>query len=82
MMAPAKVEEKTSVLLIGSGGVGTMGAYALETGGLAEVTAICRSNFNAVENAGFSVDSIDHGSNIKGFKPTTSMAKPSYYRKG
>ncbi|CZT23502.1 related to ketopantoate reductase [Ramularia collo-cygni] len=61
---------KASVLLIGSGGVGTMAAYALETGGRAEVTAVCRSNYDAVKTAGFCIDSLDHGQGIKGFKPT------------
>lgn len=47
-----------------------MAAYALETGGLAEVTAICRSNYEAVQKNGFTIDSIEHGSNITGFRPT------------
>lgn len=75
--------EKKNVLLVGSGGVGTMGAYALETGGRATVTAILRSNYAAVEKNGFSIDSIDHGKGIKGWKPTTSklVEYPSLYLK-
>jgi ketopantoate reductase len=61
---------KTRVLLIGSGAVGTMAAYALEAGGLVEVTAVLRSNYDAVEKNGFSIDSIEHGMGITGFRPT------------
>ncbi|EME86336.1 uncharacterized protein MYCFIDRAFT_65525 [Pseudocercospora fijiensis CIRAD86] len=64
------LERKSRVLLIGTGGVGTMAAYALETGHKAEVTAICRSNYNVVSSQGFTIDSIDHGPGITGFKPT------------
>lgn len=63
---------KANVLLIGSGGVGTMGAYALESGGKAAVTAVLRSNYKIVEEKGFKINSIEHGSDIEGFKPTTS----------
>jgi ketopantoate reductase len=63
---------KAKVLLIGSGGVGTMAAYALESGGKAAVTAVLRSNYDAVNKNGFDIDSIEHGSDIKGFRPTNS----------
>jgi ketopantoate reductase len=62
---------KANVLLVGSGGVGTMGAYALEAGGKATVTAVLRSNYDAVEKSGFSFDSIDHGK-ATGWKPSQS----------
>ncbi|KAF2767801.1 putative 2-dehydropantoate 2-reductase [Teratosphaeria nubilosa] len=61
---------KTRILLIGSGAVGTMAAYALEAGGQAEVTAVLRSNFDVVTRQGFSIDSIDHGRGITGFRPS------------
>lgn len=61
---------KTQVLVVGSGGVGTLAAYALEVGGQAEVTAICRSNYEAVKRHGFTIDSIEHGSDITGFRPS------------
>lgn len=67
-MAP-KPEMKVKILLIGSESVGTMAAYALETGGLAEVTSVLRSNFSAVEQSGFSIDSVDHGRGICGWRP-------------
>ncbi|CAI7602431.1 unnamed protein product [Penicillium viridicatum] len=61
---------KANVLLIGSGGVGTMATYALQTGGKADVTAVLRSNFKVVSENGFSIDSVQHGDGITGFKPT------------
>ncbi|KAI1379746.1 2-dehydropantoate 2-reductase family [Hypoxylon crocopeplum] len=60
---------KAKVLLVGSGGVGTMGAYAMEAGGLCEVTAVLRSNFATVSQKGFDISSINHGE-IKGWKPS------------
>lgn len=47
-----------------------MVSYALETGGRAEVTAVLRSNFEAVKQNGFSIDSIDHGQGINGWRPS------------
>ncbi len=48
-----------------------MAAYALETGGKAEVTAVLRSNYDMVSKSGFSIDSIEHGQGIKGFRPSS-----------
>ncbi|BCR85728.1 ketopantoate reductase family protein [Aspergillus chevalieri] len=62
-------QSKLKILLIGSGGIGTITAYALETGGLAEVTAILRSNFAVVEKNGFTIDSVDHGY-VQGWRPS------------
>ena len=47
-----------------------MASYALETGGKAEVTAVLRSNYRAVQKNGFCIDSVEHGKGIKGFRPT------------
>ncbi|CAJ2509075.1 Uu.00g141010.m01.CDS01 [Anthostomella pinea] len=47
-----------------------MAAYALESGGKAEVTAVLRSNYDAVEASGIDIDSIEHGHDIKGWRPT------------
>lgn len=68
-MSPT-MEAKSKVLLIGCGAVGTMAAYALETGGRAEVTAILRSNYEEVQANGFRIDSIEHGRDIRGFRPS------------
>ena len=60
---------KKTVLLIGGGGVGTIAALNLDIGGLAEVTIVLRSNFNAVNEKGFQIESCDHGV-IKNWKPS------------
>lgn len=64
-------DKKANVLLVGSGGVGTMAAYALEKGGKASVTAVLRSNYSVVEEQGFHIISIEHGE-IQGWRPSTS----------
>jgi len=48
-----------------------MAAYNIEAGGLATVTAALRSNYEAVNQNGFTITSLDHGY-IKGWKPTRS----------
>ncbi|KAK8087620.1 hypothetical protein PG997_002581 [Apiospora hydei] len=39
-------------------------------GGKAEVTAVLRSNYDAVAEKGFKIDSIEHGHDIKGWRPS------------
>jgi ketopantoate reductase len=53
-----------------------MGAYNLEAGGRASVTAVLRSNYEAVKKDGFNLTSMDHGG-IKGWKPTTRIVSAS-----
>lgn len=65
-------ESKARVLIVGMGGVGAMAAYALETGGKAEVTAIMRSNYDSVQKNGFDIDSVQYGHDIRGWRPTNS----------
>ncbi|GKT76205.1 hypothetical protein ColTof4_08628 [Colletotrichum tofieldiae] len=65
--------DKTQVLLVGGGGIGTMAALNLERGGLAEVTAVLRSNFEIVSRKGFSIKSCDHGS-LENWRPTQSQS--------
>ncbi|KAI1017935.1 hypothetical protein LB504_003913 [Fusarium proliferatum] len=60
---------KSRVLVVGTGGIGTMSAYALEAGGKAEVTAVLRSNYEAVVRHGFDIDSVLYGE-IKSWRPT------------
>ncbi|GME57759.1 putative 2-dehydropantoate 2-reductase family protein [Neofusicoccum parvum] len=62
-------ESKANVLLVGSGGVGTIGALNLEVGGLASVTAVLRSNYDAVVKNGFHIKSCDHGT-IESWRPS------------
>ncbi|EDK35922.2 hypothetical protein PGUG_00020 [Meyerozyma guilliermondii ATCC 6260] len=60
---------KSNIVLIGSGGVGTIAAYGLELGGKASVTAVVRSDYNVVVNKGYKIDSCDYG-HVESFKPT------------
>ena len=62
---------KKNVLLVGSGAIGTMGAFGLEAGGKASVTAVLRSNYAAVEKDGFDIDSVDYGVH-KNWRPAKS----------
>ena len=52
-----------------------MASYALETGDHAEVTSVLRSNYEIVQKNGFSIDSLEHGNGIKGFRPTHVVNK-------
>jgi ketopantoate reductase len=63
---------KVNVLLVGSGGVGTIAAVNLELGGLAKVTAVLRSNFEIVRRKGFTITSVDHGK-LSGWRPTKGV---------
>ncbi|KAH8819485.1 2-dehydropantoate 2-reductase family protein [Xylogone sp. PMI_703] len=60
---------KSNILLVGAGAVGTIGALNIETGGFGSVTAVLRSNYEAVIESGFRIDSIDHG-HLTGWRPT------------
>ncbi|KAJ5725884.1 2-dehydropantoate 2-reductase family protein [Penicillium malachiteum] len=53
--------DKAKVLIIGGGSVGTIAALNLQSGDLAEVTLVLRSNYQVVEDNGFSIESCDHG---------------------
>jgi ketopantoate reductase len=73
-MAQEPTDPKKLVLLIGCGGVGTIAALNLETGGRAEVHAVLRSNFEKVTELGFCIQSCDHGE-IKGWRPSKGQGK-------
>lgn len=60
---------KENILLVGSGGVGTMAAYALEYSGKASVTSVLRSDYARVVDKGFTIDSCDYG-HVEGFRTT------------
>ncbi|KAJ3540012.1 hypothetical protein NM208_g5242 [Fusarium decemcellulare] len=61
--------DKANVLLVGGGGVGTIAALNIETGGLGVVTSVLRSNFEIVNQRGYVIQSVDHGQ-LHGWKPT------------
>lgn len=65
--------QKKNVLIIGGGAVGAIAALNLEAGGLATVTLVLRSNYNAVNAYGFDIQSTDHG-RIQGWKPSVSAS--------
>lgn len=62
---------KARILLVGSGGIGTITALNLEAGGLATVSCVLRSNYKNVTENGFKIDAIDHGQ-IASWRPTES----------
>lgn len=64
--------KKANVLILGGGAVGAIAAVNLEVGGLAEVTAVLRSNFKAVDKNGYIIESVDHGK-LAGWRPTKGM---------
>ncbi|KAI1271315.1 putative 2-dehydropantoate 2-reductase [Xylaria sp. FL0933] len=66
-------QAKARVLIVGSGGVGTMAAYALEKGGKADVTVVCRSNYAHMNTYGIDIDSVDHGHRIMHWRPTNIL---------
>lgn len=69
---------KSNILLLGSGGVGTIVALNLEAGGLASVTAVCRSNYDQVTDEGFTIRSCDHGE-LQEWRPSNGKSlNPSF----
>ncbi|KAF1916037.1 6-phosphogluconate dehydrogenase [Ampelomyces quisqualis] len=60
---------KKSVLVIGGGAVGAIAALNLDLGGLAVVTLVLRSNYEAVNKSGYDFESCDHGT-VNAWKPS------------
>lgn len=71
-MSPSKTAKAPNVMLVGAGGVGTIGCVALESAG-AHVTAVLRSNYNTVLKKGYTIDSLDYGK-LEGWRPSKSTA--------
>lgn len=67
--AMADAPEKKTVLIVGGGAVGAIAALNLEVGGLAEVTLVLRSNYDAVSKDGFDIKSCDHG-HVRNWRPS------------
>ncbi|CAR22291.1 ketopantoate reductase family protein [Lachancea thermotolerans CBS 6340] len=63
------MDSKCKVLLVGSGGVGTIASYALEYAGKTKVTSVLRSDYDRVLEKGFSINSCDYGNGLI-FKPS------------
>lgn len=65
---------KKTVLVIGGGAVGAVAALNLETGGQVDVTIVLRSNYDAVEQSGYTFESCDHGI-VRNWKPTVGASR-------
>lgn len=59
---------KREVLLVGSGGVGTIVGYGINYTNNANLSAVLRRDYEKVNEKGFDITSIDYG-DIKGWKP-------------
>ena len=70
----AETQRAPEVLLLGFGGVGTLYAYILQTGG-ANVTAVCRSNYETVRANGIDVLSAKFGEH-RAWRPTRVIREP------
>lgn len=64
---------KSWVLVVRTGGIGTVCAYALEHGRLTEVTAVMRSTYDLAIKQEIDIDSVDFGHSIKSWRPTASV---------
>ncbi|KAJ2443671.1 hypothetical protein GGF42_006554 [Coemansia sp. RSA 2424] len=56
------------VLLFGSGALGSVFAWRLQSTGAVEITAVCRSNYEAVRQHGFRIKSLAYGDHV--YKPS------------
>ncbi|KAJ2317274.1 Oxidoreductase, partial [Coemansia sp. RSA 2681] len=60
--------EEAIVLLFGSGALGSVFAWRLQSTGAVEITAVCRSNYEAVRQHGFRIKSLAYGDHV--YKPS------------
>ena len=65
--------DKANIQLVGCGGIGTISAVNLETGGRAKVTAILCSNYEVVRLRAFDIRSTGHEV-VQYFKPITGTS--------
>lgn len=56
------------IVLVGSGGVGSIAAYALDLNDSVELTTVIRSDYDTVMEKGFRIESVDYG-NIDLWRP-------------
>ncbi|KAG7887890.1 hypothetical protein KL936_003908 [Ogataea polymorpha] len=59
---------KPNVLLIGTGGVGTIVAYGIDYVGKSNLSVVVRRDYSKVKDDGWEINSCDYGT-IKGWKP-------------
>ncbi|EGW35302.1 uncharacterized protein SPAPADRAFT_58524 [Spathaspora passalidarum NRRL Y-27907] len=67
-MTPATSVTKPKVLIIGSGGVGTISALSLTTNNKCEVTLVVRSDYELISTKGYSINSCTYGE-LTNWKP-------------
>ncbi|KAK2746155.1 hypothetical protein FQN55_005784 [Onygenales sp. PD_40] len=58
-----------SIIVVGSGGVGTIATLVLEKSRRARVTAVLRCRYAVVKEKGWNIDSVDHGK-LAAWKPS------------
>ena len=68
-------QQQPKVLVHGSGAIGAIYIYILQQSGCS-VTAVCRSNYSAVKDNGFTIDSDKFGMNLK-VRPDHVVQSPS-----
>ncbi|KAJ1937409.1 hypothetical protein FBU59_004756 [Linderina macrospora] len=60
----ATSETPIKVLLVGTGALGSIYGWRLDVSGKAQVTAVCRSNYEAVKSSGFYISSLAFGDEV------------------
>ncbi|KAJ1953655.1 hypothetical protein EC988_002869 [Linderina pennispora] len=60
----AAVNSPIKVLLVGTGALGSIYAWRLDVSGKAQVTTVCRSNYEAVKKDGFRINSLAFGDEV------------------
>lgn len=76
VLTSSNMSRRARILVVGSGGIGTIAALNLHVGGACHVTMVLRSSYQKVLEDGFSIDSFDHGK-LEGWKPDSSKCFPT-----
>ncbi|THX80241.1 2-dehydropantoate 2-reductase family protein [Aureobasidium pullulans] len=72
VLTSSNMSRRARILVVGSGGIGTIAALNLHVGGACHVTMVLRSSYQKVLENGFSIDSFDHGK-LEGWKPDSIL---------
>lgn len=73
------VNQKPRVLILGAGAIGGFYGHALATGG-ADVSVVCRSEYEIVKKSGYQILSQSRGDSV--FKPSQVLRVPEEYQGG
>lgn len=71
--------QKVRVLIIGAGAIGALYGYVLASQGW-DVSVVCRSDFEAVKEHGYRIDSIHYGQQV--FRPSQVLRDVSHFQGG